>query len=183
MSIRGPRGLCSHPLVRGGGNKPFGLEKIAPPARVFLNVLLRNRASLLVQGVKVMMTRVFDNLQKFGREQIEASNWIAASIAKGLQAIAAEAAAYSNKSIEDNSLWMEKLLGASSIDEVVRIQSEHAQSAYADLVTEASKMGDLCTSLTKETLRVARTSLARAEGAAPKNAAKVQAAVSQSIAA
>ena len=67
------------------------------------------------------MTSNFDEIQKFGKEQLEAASSVAASLAKGFQTIAAETTDYSKKSMESNSAYMEKLLGAKSLDNAIQI--------------------------------------------------------------
>ena len=60
-----------------------------------------------------------------------------------LQAIFAEGADYTKKSVETRLALGEKLLGAKSFDTVIQIQTEYAKTAYADFVAEATKMGEL----------------------------------------
>ena len=45
--------------------------------------------------------------------------------------------------------FVEKLLGAKSLDTVVQIQSEYAKTSYAAFVAHATKMGELYSDLAK----------------------------------
>ncbi len=99
------------------------------------------------------MTSNFDEIQKFGKEQLEAASSVAASLAKGFQTIAAETTDYSKKSIESNSAYVEKLLGAKSLDNAIQIQSEYAKVAYEGFVAQTTKIGELYASLAKEAFK------------------------------
>jgi len=99
------------------------------------------------------MANKFEEFQKMGTEQFEAATSVAASLAKALQTIAAETADYSKRSLEDNSAYLEKLLAAKSLDSAMQIQSEYAKSAYESFVAQATKIGELYTSLAKEAFK------------------------------
>ncbi len=64
-------------------------------------------------------------------------------MSKGFQAIAAEATDYSKRSFEDGSKFVEKLLGAKSIETVIEVQSEFVKKSYEDAVSQFTKMGEL----------------------------------------
>jgi phasin family protein len=112
------------------------------------------------------MTANFDGIQKFGKEQLEAASSVAASLAKGFQTIAAETTDYSKKSLESNSAYVEKLLGAKSLDNAIQIQSEYAKSAYEGFVAQATKIGELYTSLAKEAFKPVESALAKVQAVA-----------------
>jgi hypothetical protein len=99
------------------------------------------------------MTSNFGELQKFGKEQLEVASSMAASIAKGFQTIATETTSFSKKSMDSNSAYVEKLLGANSLDKAIQIQSEYAKSAYEDFVAQATKIGDLYANLAKQAFK------------------------------
>lgn len=112
------------------------------------------------------MSANFDEFQKFGKEQLEAASTVAASLAKGLQTIAAETTDYSKKSIESNSAYVEKLLGAKSLDNAIQIQSEYAKSAYEGFVAQATKLGELYANLAKEAFRPVESVFAKVQAVA-----------------
>jgi phasin family protein len=107
----------------------------------------------------------FEEFQKIGKEQTEAASTAAASLAKGFQSIAAEMTDYSQKSLETNSAYVEKLLRAKSLDDAVRTQSEYAKSAHESLVAQATKIGELYTSLAKEALKPVESLIATVQSA------------------
>ncbi|MGH6818618.1 MAG: phasin family protein [Methylovirgula sp.] len=114
------------------------------------------------------MTANFDGLQKFGKEQLEAASSVTASLAKGLQTIAAETTEFSKKSIEANSAYIERLLNAKSLDDTIQIQSEYAQSAYERLLAQITKIGELYASLAKEAFKPVEGALAKFQAAGGK---------------
>lgn len=99
------------------------------------------------------MANNFEEIQKFGKEQLDATTSAIASFAKGLQTIAAETTDYSKKTLEDSSAYVEKILGAKSLDTAIQTQSDYAKAAYEGFVAQVTKMGELYTSLAKEALK------------------------------
>ena len=69
---------------------------------------------------------------------------------KSAQAIAAEIAGYSKKSLEDGAAAWEKLMSAKSLDKALEVQSAYMKSSYEDFVAEATKLGELYADLAKE---------------------------------
>ncbi|MDR3407761.1 MAG: phasin family protein [Methylovirgula sp.] len=99
------------------------------------------------------MTTHFEDFQKLGQEQLETMSAVAGSLAKGFQTIAAETAEYSKRSLETSKSYLEKLAGAKSLDDAVRIQSEYAKTAYEDLIAQTSKISDHYGNLAKEAFK------------------------------
>ena len=81
-----------------------------------------------------------------------------------LQAICAEGADYTKKSVETRLALVEKLLGAKSLETVIQIQSEYAKAAYADFVAQATKMGELHSNLAKAAFKPAEQAIAAMQG-------------------
>ncbi|MGA1803435.1 phasin family protein [Rhizobium sp. HT1-10] len=65
--------------------------------------------------------------------------------AKGVQAIATEAAGYSKKSIDDAVSHVGTLSGAKSFEAALELQSNFAKSYYENFVAEATKIGEMYT--------------------------------------
>jgi hypothetical protein len=99
------------------------------------------------------MTKDFDNIQDAGKGQLDDFTTI-------LQAIFAEGADYTKKSVEARLALGEKLLGAKSFETVIQIQTEYAKSAYADFVAQATKMGELHSNLAKAAFKPAEQAIA-----------------------
>jgi len=112
------------------------------------------------------MATNFEDFQKFGKEQLEAVSTVAASLAKGLQTIAAETTDYSKRSLETGSAYLEKLLGAKSLDNAIGIQSEYAKVTYEGFVAQSTKIGELYASIAKEAFKPVETAIAKVQSAA-----------------
>ena len=99
------------------------------------------------------MVANFDNVQKIGKEQFEAVSAAAAAVTKGWQSIAAETTDYSKKSFEKSRVLAEKLIAVKKLDEAFQLQSDFAKSAYEDFLAEATKLGEIYSSIAKEAFK------------------------------
>jgi hypothetical protein len=110
------------------------------------------------------MADKLEEFQNFGREQLEAASLVSASFAKRWQSIAAETTEYSKKALENHAALLEKLFAAKSFENAMQIQSEHAKAAYESAVAQATKIGELYTSLAKEALKPMESAMNKATG-------------------
>lgn len=99
------------------------------------------------------MLKNFDDVQKYGKDNMDATMKMWGQISKGFQTIAAETADYSKKSFEEASAVLEKLLGAKSLEKAIEIQSGYVKSAYEGFVAQTTKMSELYADLAKETYK------------------------------
>jgi len=99
------------------------------------------------------MLKNFEDIQKFGKDNVDTCMKQFGSVSKGWQAIATEFADYSKKSFEDGSAALEKLFGAKSLEKAIEVQSEYAKTSYEGFVAQATKLGALYTDLAKETYK------------------------------
>jgi hypothetical protein len=99
------------------------------------------------------MVKNFDEIQKYGKDNMDATMKAWGQLSKGVQAIAAETADYSKKSYEEGTATLEKLFGAKSLDKAIEIQTAYAKSAYEGFVAQATKMGELYAELAKESCK------------------------------
>jgi hypothetical protein len=99
------------------------------------------------------MVKNFDDVQKFGKENMDLALKSFGAVSKSMQAIAVEVADYSKKSFEDSTAAVEKLMGAKTLEKAIEVQSDYFKSAYEGFVSEATKIGDLCSDLAKETYK------------------------------
>ena len=86
------------------------------------------------------MVKNMDELQQFGKHNMDATMKSLGSFSKSWQAIAAEMADYSKKVFEQGTAATEKLLGAKSFEKAVEVQTEYAKSSYEGFVAEATKL-------------------------------------------
>lgn len=112
------------------------------------------------------MFKNFEDMQKLGKDQLEAATAASSAFTKGLQQIAAEATEYSKKSLETSTAAIEKLMGVKSADAAFQIQSDYVKSAYEAFVAQTTKMGELYTSLAKEAIKPVEAAVAKVQAAA-----------------
>jgi hypothetical protein len=105
----------------------------------------------------------FEDMQKLGKDHVEAATAAAASVTKGFQTIAAETSDYSKRSLETGSAYVEKLLGARKIEDAVQIQQDFAKTAYEGFVAQATRMGELYANLAREAFRPIEGALAKTQ--------------------
>lgn len=99
------------------------------------------------------MLKNFDDIQKVGKDNMDATMKCIGAASKGFQAIATEVTNYSKKSFEDGSAAMEKLLGAKTLEKAIEVQSDYVKTAYEGFVAEATKLGELYADLAKESYK------------------------------
>jgi hypothetical protein len=98
------------------------------------------------------MTNV-EQIQSYGKEQLETIAASASHLQSGVQAIATAYGDYAKKSFEDTKSFVEKLSGVKSLDKVVEAQTEFARSSYETFVAESQKIAGLYTDLAKQTFK------------------------------
>ncbi len=99
------------------------------------------------------MATQFDDVQKYGKDQMEQFSSSAAAVARGFQAIASETTDYSKRSMESTSSFMEKLLSVKSMETAIQLQSEFAKSQFEGFIAQASKVGEIYKDIAKEAFR------------------------------
>jgi len=112
------------------------------------------------------MNANFDQFQKFGKEQLDASMAAASNFAKGVQAIVAEQSDYAKKSVEAGSAFVEKMLGSKTMESAIQAQQDFAKSSYEGFVAQATKVGQLYQNLAKEALKPVEGVVAKVQAAA-----------------
>ncbi|MGH6934675.1 MAG: phasin family protein [Methylocella sp.] len=110
---------------------------------------------------KEHMAKEYEDVLSQGKEQFGAAAAATTSFAKTLQTIATETADYSKKTMENNSAFMEKLLGVKSFDAAIQIHSEYWKTSYASFVAQATKIGELYSNLGKEAFKPVETAFTR----------------------
>jgi phasin family protein len=96
------------------------------------------------------MAVAYDDAQKMFKDNMDSAMKSADVVSKGFQAIAAEATEYSKKSVEDGSKYVEKLLGAKSLDAVIEVQTDYFKKSYEGMVGQMTKFGEMYSDLAKE---------------------------------
>jgi hypothetical protein len=99
------------------------------------------------------MVKNIDEIQQFGKDNMDATLKSFGALSKSVQAIALEMADYSKKVFEQGTAATEKLIGAKSLDKAFEVQSDYLKSSYEGFVAEATKLGELYADLARETYR------------------------------
>ena len=108
------------------------------------------------------MIKNIEDVQKLGKDNMDATMKSFGALSKATQAIATEFADYSKKSFEDGTKVMEKLLGAKSLDKAFEAQTEFYKVAYEGFVSKATKIGELYADIAKETYKPLEGAFAKA---------------------
>ena len=108
------------------------------------------------------MVRNIDEMQKLGKDNMDATLKSFGAVSKSVQAIAVEVADYSKKSFEEGTAAIEKLFGAKTIEKAIEVQSDYVKSTYEGFVAEATKLGELYADLAKESYKPFESYLAKA---------------------
>jgi phasin family protein len=102
---------------------------------------------------RLTMLANFDEMQKFGKDNVEATLRSLGAASKGFQALAAEVTNYSKKSFEDGTAAVERLMAAKTLEKAIEVQAEYAKSAYEGFVAQATKIGELYANIAKESYK------------------------------
>ena len=111
------------------------------------------------------MANQMEDMQNMSKTQMEQVSSTIASMTRGLQTIATETTEYSKRSLESTSSFIEKLVGVKSFDTAIQLQSEFAKTQFEGFVAQATKMGELYRSLTKEVFKPMETAMAQGKAA------------------
>jgi hypothetical protein len=106
-------------------------------------------------------------VQELGAEPLESNTTAASSFLDTLQAIAAEASDYSKRLLEDRTIFVAKLFGATTFESVIQIQSEHAKTSYAGYIAYVMKIAELRANLTKEFFKPIETTIIKVQNFNP----------------
>ena len=99
------------------------------------------------------MVKNMDEVQQFGKENMDAALKSFGAWSKSMQAIAIEVADYSKRSFEQGTAAAEKLIGAKSLDKAFEVQSDYMKNSYEGFVAQAGRLGELYADLAKEAYR------------------------------
>ena len=92
----------------------------------------------------------FENVQKFGKDGVEAASKALGAYSRNAQVIAVETADYAKRSFEQGTSAMERLLSAKTLDKAVEVQAEYLKASYEGFVAQSTKMGEIYATLARE---------------------------------
>ena len=91
----------------------------------------------------------FEEAAKGNRRAIDAALKSYSDAAKGVQAIAAETALYSRKSLADAVSHMETLKSVKSLEAAVELQNGFAKTCFESFFAEAARIGEMYAGIAK----------------------------------
>jgi phasin family protein len=112
------------------------------------------------------MTQTFEDMQKLGKDNVDAAMKAFGSLSKSAQAIATEQVEFAKKSFESNSAHLEKLFGVKTFDKAIELNTDYAKVMYEGMVAQATKMGGMYTDFAKEAFKPVETAIAKVQAAA-----------------
>jgi len=95
----------------------------------------------------------FENLQKLGQSNLDSAMRMFGKWNNNWQAIAAAMGNYANRSFEEGSATLEKLMGSKSVEQVVEIQTSYAKRAYDDYMQQVTKIGGMYANMAQKAYR------------------------------
>jgi hypothetical protein len=95
------------------------------------------------------MATGFESIQTLSKDNMDAVLKSANAVNRGFQAIAAEAADFSKRTIDAGTSALERLIGAGSIDKAVEVQSDYVRAAYEGYVGQVAKVSEIVTDMAK----------------------------------
>ena len=92
----------------------------------------------------------FENFQKLGKDNVDATLKSFGVVQKGLQTVAVEFADFAKKAYELATATIEKLASARTLEKALEIQTEYLKASYESFVAQTAKMGEFYSRLAKE---------------------------------
>ena len=99
-----------------------------------------NRLGEEIQAGAERFGREYQNAAESGFEAVSRSF---SEANKGLQVLASEMSDFSKRRFQDVFRAWEQLMGAKSVEQVFKIQSQYAATAYETYISEMSKFGEM----------------------------------------
>lgn len=107
------------------------------------------------------MMNGMDSMQSFGKANLDLALRSADAMGKGFQAIAAETADYSKRSLDAGTSAIEKLFAAASLDKAVEVQSDYVRTAYEGYVGQVARLSDIVTGMARDAYKPYETLLGK----------------------
>ena len=107
------------------------------------------------------MVKNIEDMQQFGKDNMDATMKSFGSLSKSMQAIAVEVADYSKKIFENSTAATEKLIGAKSLEKAVEVQSDYLKTSYEQFVAQATKVGELYAGMAQEFYKQFETTMGK----------------------
>ena len=107
------------------------------------------------------MINGFEQIQKLGIGNFDASVKSLEEVNKSFQAIAAEMTDYTKKAFEDGTAAFEQLVGAKSLEQAIEIQTSYAKQAYDSYMGQVGKISEMYVNLAKGVYKPVEDAIAK----------------------
>ncbi len=107
------------------------------------------------------MMNPFQDMQKFGPFNPEATMKFYGEWTKSWQTLATEMTDYSKRSFEEGTKAFEKLSQAKSVEQALEIQTAYAKRAYDEYMQQMSKIGGMYTAIAKDAAKPVERAIAQ----------------------
>jgi hypothetical protein len=94
-----------------------------------------------------------EDIQSYGKEQLDTFAASASNLQGGIQAIATAYGDYAKKSFDETKSLVEKLSGVKSLDKALEAQTEYARSTYETFLAESQKIAGLYSEAATQTFK------------------------------
>src|SRR6516162_8771084 len=102
------------------------------------------------------MSYLFDDVQKYGKERLEA-------MTKSWQTIAAESSDFSKKSLENSAIYVEQLLGAKTFENSLQVQSDYARTFFMGLLEYLKKTSEVYSNFFEEAFKPVESAVTKVQ--------------------
>ncbi len=109
------------------------------------------------------MLNNFEDVQKLGQSNMDATMRLLGEWNNGWQAIATELGDYTKRSFEDGAATLGKLMSVKSIDQAVEIQTSYSRRAYDGYMEQLSKLGGMYANFAKDAVEPVEQSIKKSK--------------------
>ncbi|WP_102958477.1 phasin family protein [Mangrovicella endophytica] len=115
---------------------------------------------------------IYEEAGKAGKDAMDNALRSLSAMSLGFQQLAAETSDFTKRSYEQSSQAFGQLAQVRSLEKAVELQNEFAKSAYQAWVSQATKVGEICSDMARESYKPFETALERAASFGKTAAAK-----------
>jgi hypothetical protein len=108
----------------------------------------------------------FDEIQKAGKENMDAAVKAVGLLTKSAQTVATENTDFAKKTYEAGAAHVEKLLAVKAVDKAIELNTDFVKASYEAFVAQATKVSTMYTDMVKELSKPVEAAFAKAKTAA-----------------
>jgi phasin family protein len=105
-----------------------------------------------VEKVSETLFKRYDEAASFGKDNVDACVTCGTVFAKGVESMSKELMSLAQSTVEANVATTKALFGATTVRELIDLQTEFSRSRFDSLVAESAKLTELSMALANETI-------------------------------